>query len=183
MKKKAKQYIAVMMAVVLAVSGITLANAYGERTAPELRVEESAFSKTETVSPSSLEMQAVLPLSGEMQTVSVGAVQASLFVSTTDKNTTDKNETRISEANENTRSTKKYADVTLTLDENPGIFAFAYHLDFDASAWQAVSVTLAPNSSQRGIFMPTLPPLDGGSNAGRLTFLGFIDDWKANRKY
>jgi len=107
-----------------------------------------------------------------MQTVSVGAVQASLFVSATDEN-----ETRISEANENTRSTLKYADVTLTLDENPGIFAFAYHLDFDASAWQAVSVTLAPNAAQRGIFMPTLPPLDGGSNPGRLTFLGFIDDW------
>ena len=65
MKKKAKQCIAVMMAVILAVSGITFANAYGERTSKEFSVDESAFSKTETVSPPSLEMQTVLPLSRE----------------------------------------------------------------------------------------------------------------------
>jgi hypothetical protein len=144
MKTKVKQYVAMMMAALLAFSNVTFANAYrefenpvGEISAQELRFEELAPSLNE-------------------QTVSVGAVQASLFATATGRN---------------------YVDVSLTLDEDPGIFAFAYHLDFDDSAWEAVSVTLAPNSSQRGIFMPTLPPLDGGSNSGRLTFLGFIDDW------
>gem|GEM_PF-2191429 len=163
MKKVFIRCVAMVLATVLLFSNITFAAYLGE--VPEIYIYEPT-AEAETIETLEIFDLPELflyeydlqerPVASTTQTVTLGSVQASLATYLYDES---------------------YTYVVLSLDEDPGIFGFAYHLDFAPSYWEVVSISLAPNSEARGLFMPTLPPVDGGLIPGRLTFAGFFDDW------